>query len=291
VSPSGRLLVSRDAADARRGKVVLVWEQATGKPICKLDCKPGQTDCAPLVVSPDGKFVAGCLDSEVVALWDAFTGKQVGQLEGHRGDIGLLVFSPDGRFLVSGSADTTILIWDWRKKLPNTSETVKLSEERLEHLWQELSASDPRRAYRAIGVLVRSPGQAVDLLRRKMRPATRDDQPKFKQWIEDLDSDRFQVREDALKALTDSGELAEAALRQALARPLSLEAQRRITQVLDKLPTAAPHSATLATLRSLEVLEFINTPEAHTFLGELSRRTDDAILSREAAQTFKRLNR
>ena len=80
VSPSGQVLVSRDANDGRTGKAVLVWEQATGKAVCKLDCKPGQTDWAFFVVSPDGKFVAGCLDREVIALWDAFTGKQLGTL-------------------------------------------------------------------------------------------------------------------------------------------------------------------------------------------------------------------
>ena len=60
VSPSGRVLLSRDADDARGGKAVLVWEKATGKTICQLECKPAQTDWAPLVVSPDGKFIAGC---------------------------------------------------------------------------------------------------------------------------------------------------------------------------------------------------------------------------------------
>ncbi len=289
VSPSGRVLVSRDADDARVGKAVLVWEKATGKTICKLDCKSRQTDWAPLVVSPDGKFVAGCLDREVVALWDALTGKQLGKLEGHRGEISSLCFSPDGQFLVSASADTTILIWDWKKKLPKTSANAKLPAERLEQLWQDLQASDPQRAYLAIGTLEQSPGQAINLLRKKTRPASQDKHQKFKQWIDELDSDSYQVRENATKELTNSAELAEAALCQALARPLSPEAVGRITRVLDKLPSAAPHPTTLATLRSLELLEIINTPEARNFIEELSRGTGDAIRKREAEQTLKRV--
>jgi WD40 repeat protein len=291
VSPSGRVLVARDAEDARTGKEVLVWEQATGKTICKLDCKPGQTDWAPLVVSPDGKFIAGCLDREVVALWDGFTGKQLGKLEGHRGGINSLCFSHDGRFLVSASADTTILIWDWKKKLPKAAENVKLTAERLEQLWQDMQASDPRRAYAAMGVLAQSPGQAVDLLRKKSHPASTDEQQKFKKWIDDLDNDRYEVRENATKELTRSAERAEPALREALARRLSAEAQRRVTQVLDELPSAAPHPTTLATLRSLEVLEIINTPEARDFIDELSRGTGDPIQKREAEHTFKRMKR
>src|SRR5262249_40850822 len=75
VSPSGRVLVSRDADDSRQGKTVFIWEQATGRPICQLECEPGQTDWSPIVVSPDGRIVASCLNREDVALWDAFTGK------------------------------------------------------------------------------------------------------------------------------------------------------------------------------------------------------------------------
>jgi WD40 repeat protein len=291
VSPSGRVLVSRDAGDARTGKEVPVWEQATGRTICKLDCKPEQTDGAPLVVSPDGKYIAGCLEREVIALWDAFTGKQLGKLEGHRGDIGSLSFSADGRFLVSASADTTILIWDWKAILPRSPEPVKLSAERLDQLWQDLQASDPRSAYTAIGILLQSPGPALDLLRKKMRSAGPDESQKIKRWIDDLDNNNFKVRENATKELASLAELAEDALRRAPGMPLSPEARRRITQILAGLPSAAPHTSTLATLRSLELLEMINTPEARKFIDELTRDTSDPIRKREAERTLKRMKR
>ena len=291
VSPSGRVLVSRDADDARSGKEVLVWEKATGKAICKLDCKSGQTNGTPLVVSPDGKFVVGCLDREVVGIWDAFTGTKLGQLEGHRGDISSLCFSPDGQSLVSASADTTILVWDWKKKLPRATENVKMSAARLDQLWHDLQASDPQRAYRAIGVLVKSPGQAIELLKPKAVSGNTNDPRKFKQWIDKLDNDDFQVRENATKELIDSGELAEDSLRQAFAGSLSPEAQRRVIQVLNKLPSAVPHSTTLATIRSLELLELLNTPESRRLIEEISLGTGDPVQKREAEQTLKRVKR
>ena len=133
--------------------------------------------------------------------------------------------------------------------------------------------------------------QAIELLKTKALPANANEQHKFKQWIDELDSDCFKVRENATKELIDSAELAEAALRQALAGPLSLEAQGRVTKVLDKLPGAAPHPTTLATLRSLESLEIINTPEARNLIEELSRGTGDPVRKREAEQTLKRVKR
>jgi WD40 repeat protein len=287
VSSSGRVLVSRDANDARTGKEVLVWEKATGKTICNLECKPGQTDWAPLAVSPDGRFIAGCLDREVIALWDAFTGKQLGTLEGHRGDINSLCFSPDGRFLVSASADTTILIWDWKKKLPNAPENAPLPAKQLDQLWQDLQASDAQPAYLAIKALAQSPDQAIGLLRKKATAAGTE--PPFKQWIDELDSDSFKVRTNAMKELTSAGERAEAALHEALARPLTLEARRRIELLLERLPGAPPHPTTLAALRSLEVLEMINTPEAHKLIEEIGQSPGDPLRKREAEQTLKRL--
>jgi len=241
-------------------------------------------------VSPDGTFVAGCLDREVIAVWDIFTGKQLGALKGHRGDICSLCFSADGRYLVSASSDTTILVWDWKKNLPKTSESAKLSGERLEQLWQDLQASNPQRAYQAIRVLVQSPSQAISLLRKKMPSATTTAQEEFKQWIGDLDSDSYQIREKATKQLIRSGELAEASLRQALTGALSPEARSRVTKVVDSLPTAPPHSSTLATIRSLELLEMIGTPEARQYIEELCQQRVDSIRQREATQSLKRLH-
>jgi WD40 repeat protein len=113
VSPSGRVLAC--ASDEERTASLV--EFASGKLICKLECQPRYLVRPKFAFSPDGKIVAGDLNSAEIVLWDAFTGKQLGKLRGHRGDICSLCFSSDGRYLVSGSADTTILIWDYRKRL------------------------------------------------------------------------------------------------------------------------------------------------------------------------------
>jgi hypothetical protein len=154
-----------------------------------------------------------------------------------------------------------------------------------------LQATDSQRAYLAIGVLLQSPGPAIELLKTKAVTNNSKEQFKFKQWIDELGSDRSQVRENALKELTDAAELAEPSLRQALAGPLSSEARGRVNQVLDKLPTAAPHPTMLAMLRSLELLEMINTPEARKLIEELSQGAGDPVRKREAERTLNRVNR
>ena len=113
VSPSGRVLV----CVSEREQTESLVERASGRTICKLACHPDSLHGGRFAFSPDGAIVAGDLNSATVVLWDACTGKQIGALAGHRGDICSLCFSPDGRYLVTGSSDTTVLIWDYRKSL------------------------------------------------------------------------------------------------------------------------------------------------------------------------------
>ena len=67
-----------------------------------------------LAFSPDGKTLAsaaGFAESDI-KLWDTATGKQIGQLEGHRSYVSSIVFWPDGKRLASSSGDQTVRIWD-----------------------------------------------------------------------------------------------------------------------------------------------------------------------------------
>ena len=52
-------------------------------------------------------------DDQIIRVWDAQTGGQVGNsLQGHTEDVSSVAFSPDGRHIVSGSHDQTIQVWD-----------------------------------------------------------------------------------------------------------------------------------------------------------------------------------
>ncbi|KAG8723843.1 hypothetical protein FRC09_001545 [Ceratobasidium sp. 395] len=66
-----------------------------------------------LAYSPDGAYIVSGSEDCTLRIWDARTGRMVGQpLEGHTGEISSVSFSPDGTRVVSGSRDNTIRIWD-----------------------------------------------------------------------------------------------------------------------------------------------------------------------------------
>jgi len=70
--------------------------------------------------SPNGSIIASGSGSRggPIRLWDAASGKSLGELEGHTSAIYELIFSADSAWLYSASADQTIRIWDVERRLP-----------------------------------------------------------------------------------------------------------------------------------------------------------------------------
>jgi WD40 repeat protein len=101
-SPGGKLLAGP------RGKMVQVWEAATGREVHTL-----AGHCTRAQFSPNGKTLAGSGTRGTIWLWDVGTGRLHRSLTGgHRGSIGAIAYSRDGKLLASGGAQGGIVLWD-----------------------------------------------------------------------------------------------------------------------------------------------------------------------------------
>jgi RNA polymerase sigma factor (sigma-70 family) len=291
-SPDGRTLVcaGRPTSLARPDGPITLWEVATGQERLKLRGLHDWTEC--LAVSPDGRLLAaGGRGDAKVRLWDLTTGKRIREWEGHRSPVHTLAFSPDGRSLASGSSDTTVLIWDVAGVSRRPAPRVKLGPADLESLWADLSGPDAVRTYRAMHALAAEPHQAVPLVKERVSPAPAVDPRVLAGYLADLNSDEFRVREKAEAELAKLGDRAEAALRSALQKGMSLEAQHRLRRLLEQWDGPVTDPGRRRELRAVEVLEWINTSEAHGVLQGLAGGAPEARLTREAQTSLKRLTK
>jgi WD40 repeat protein len=69
-------------------------------------------DINSVAFSPNGSLVVTGSADGTARVWDATTGKTVGELRGHNGSVNSASFSPDGKFIVTASDDETVRLWD-----------------------------------------------------------------------------------------------------------------------------------------------------------------------------------
>jgi WD40 repeat protein len=235
-----------------------------------------------LAFAPDGRTLAwaGPRDG-VIRLCEVATGQERHRLTGHQGGVFSLAFAPGGRVLLSGAEDTTALVWDL------VGPPAPLAEGALAGCWEDLGSEDAVRAYAALRRLVADPGRAVPLIDRRLRPVPGVEGRRVAALVADLDSETFAVRERAAAELGRLGDAAAGALRAALAGEPSPEARRQLQTLLARLEDWTP--ARLRSLRAVEALEHIGSPEAGRVLGGLAKGAPGARQTDEARESLRRL--
>jgi RNA polymerase sigma factor (sigma-70 family) len=282
-SPDGAKLASGGG-----DKTIRIWDVATGQELRRIQAPQGSWGLF-VVFSPDGRSLASGGQDGTIRVWETATGGERCRFEGHRHAVRTAVFSADGTMLATAGYDTTALVWDLTGRRGARGAVEPLSPQGLEECWSDLAGEDAARAYRAEQKLAAVPAQAVAYLDKRLKAVPVGDKTRLSRLIAELDSDQFAVRQKAMKELQQSGEQAESALREALQGKLTLEARRRVEELLDKVKPLADSPEGLRSLRAVEVLEHIGTPEAREVLQTLANGASEARLTREAKASLKRL--
>jgi hypothetical protein len=164
-----------------------------------------------------------------------------------------------------------------------------LSGDHLDELWESLASASPTEALLAAQTLSAVPGQIVPWLRDRVKPAKAPVVPEaalVAQYLKDLESDKFAVRQKAAEELEKLGPPVLPALRERLEKKPPLEVARRLEDLIKRLDRPADE---LRTLRALRVLEKINSPEARQLLEAMAKGAANARPTEEAKEALKRL--
>lgn len=292
VSADGRFVASGSGVKgtSKPGEMKL-WEVLTGQAVLNLSVPAGPI--FGIVTSPDGRWLATSGGDGKVRIWDAIAGKEWRSLAGNAGPDYGLSLSGEGRWLAAAGQDKIVRIWDLAGHVPEAAaRSVAPGEEELVALWADLCGPDAARAYRSTWQLTAAAKRSVPFLCTHVRPvaplsaALRE---RAAAWVQELDDDRFKVRERATQELSRLGEAAMPVLREALTGKLSPEGRRRAERLLTALSDPPLSGDLLAALRGLAVLERADSPEAHSLLQQIAAGLPEARLTREAQNTLHRL--
>ncbi len=282
-APDGRTL-----AVAEHYGVVTLCDGATGKPLRQFQATATFDNpilalrglsVSALAFSPDGRWLATGGADAGVRLWEVASGQELLRLPGHEGDVEDVAFGTDGRTLLSCGRDGQALVWSLR---PAPGARVEL-----EQCWADLRADQALPAFRAVWTLAEDP-KGPALLRAKVVPVQPLPRERLRQWIEELNSGNFKVRDAATKSLAAAGDLARAELEAVQHKPPTAEVRQRVAKLLEALD-GSPTVEQLRQDRAVQALELAGTPAARQVLTEWAGGAPGVRLTRAAQAALSRL--
>jgi hypothetical protein len=195
----------------------------------------------------------------------------------------VLTFTPGG-LLLSGSVDTTVLAWDLRP--PRVAGSAPLDD-----AWKGLAAGDASEAFKVEGRFLSAPAETVKLFAKRIKPPPALDPKRMRQWLADLGSDDFTVRDAAARSIVELDHQAIPYLEAALKTGGSLEARRRMEQLLEQQRGTALAPELVRQMRAVMVLELIGDDAARGLLKQWAAGPAGARLTMEASAALQRLGR
>jgi hypothetical protein len=141
-----------------------------------------------------------------------------------------------------------------------------------------------------MGKLTAASKDSVPFIQEHLRPIAPADAGTISRLVADLDSDRFETRDQASEQLEKLAELTEPELRRALGDNPPRERRQRIDRLLEKVVVQRdnPSPPRLRMLRVLEALELMDAPAARRALEEYAKGAPAADLTKEAKAALER---
>lgn len=295
-APGGRMFASSQVSEYQGirpsydNAMLRIWERASGQQIHMLS----KTITGALAFSPNGRLLAsgaagtsGHLQvgyGQGMDVWDIVTGKKVAHFP-HTPNC--IAFSPDGHHIATGGRDHGILIWDTPKiELPADTDPPLFRQR--DEWWDELGATAGD-AYKAMGQMIETPANALNFLKERIKPVERSDPKLVGELIKHLDSEKYPERVKAQSALEKMGEGPKHLIKKAMEGEVRLELRRRLEAVLAKCDATSP--LILRQMRTVSLLEWIDTPASRELLQSFAGGAPDARLTLEAQAALRRLKR
>jgi WD40 repeat protein len=283
-SPNGRLV----AAYSPTERAVILLEASTGERIGPVIRDLDQV--LQIAFSPDGRSLAVSAGDRILRVWQIDTGAELYRFDAEEA-VGPIAFSPDGKTLASARA-AGVLVWDVSDRVgkyrprPTGDEAAKVNL-----LWDALRSRDAGRATDAVWKIVAKADQAVPYLAKELSPREAPAPDQIRKWMKDLQSERFTLREQAHAELARLEEIAEPYLKKALAEDPPLELRRRAEMLMKAITSLQPSVSRLQTVRAIEALELIGTPEARRVLERMAGGAPGAEATLAAQGALERLRR
>ena len=284
-SPDGRTVAAID-----HGANIKIWEVLTGRLVHELTGHKGRAFA--MAFSPDGRFLAtGGLD-KTIRIWELATGKEVHRHAGHQGIITVLGFAAKSRRLISGSTDRTAVLWNTTGSLVSQLELPQFDDDVLKHLWADLSAATPSRAYLAMGTFAAAEEQTFPFLYRQMEglliPSKNN---RIEQLLKDLDDNDSLIRQRATRELRKLRQVAQPLLLKVLKETESAEVRARLRYIQGGSDNVSRFASTdiLRMHRLIQLAENADTPTARSLLGLLAAECPLEPIVKESRRVLAKL--
>jgi WD40 repeat protein len=243
--------------------------------------------------SHDGKLLFVGRADGALRIIDVANARVLRDVPAHDEPLLALAVSPDGKTLATGSNDSTVLLWDVADltKPGGPGIPAKITAKDLDGLWKDLADDDAGKAFKAIAAMTTAPAETAQFLKAQLKPVAPVDQKVLEKLMDDLNSEKYVVREKANVELEKLGDLAGPLLKQRLAAKPSLEMRQRIEKLIAKLNGPVQSPQVVQALRAIEVLERIGNREAMETLTVLAKGAPGHRITEDARDAAERLER